>query len=170
MSKPQIIRICRYCGKKFERHFRLQHYCDLKCRLMANVVAPSPDSCWEWNAAKHKSGYGEFRWNDNFYRAHRVSYEVHKGEIPQKKHVCHTCDNPPCVNPSHLFLGSDKDNLLDMAKKGRHGGTVLNPDKVRVIRDMLRLGVPVSRISSAFNVSNCAITCVRDGVTWCHVK
>lgn len=82
------------------------------------------ESCWEWTAGKYRGGYGHFRkkvgdkWK--MYKAHRYSYEIFKGEIPEGLLICHSCDNPSCVNPDHLFPGTVKDNSDDCVKRGRH--------------------------------------------------
>lgn len=79
--------------------------------------------CWEWKRATNNIGYGMFRWATGIMRtAHRVSYELFKGPIPKGLVVCHTCDNPKCVNPDHLWLGTMKDNHTDMVNKGRYNG------------------------------------------------
>lgn len=82
------------------------------------------NECWEWTASLHKDGYGNFHKKLSSGRfvyvlAHRYSYELWFGEIPEGMYVCHTCDNPKCVNPSHLFLGTQQDNMDDMLSKGR---------------------------------------------------
>jgi hypothetical protein len=76
--------------------------------------------CWEWDAMRDRKGYGILMSGPKRLRAHRISYEIHFGPIPDGLFILHRCDNPPCVNPAHLFLGTLADNNRDKTAKGRH--------------------------------------------------
>lgn len=101
------------------------------------------DACWLWIAHRNENGYGTFGWKgNNSEKAHRVAYELAYGVAPEQLYVLHTCDNPPCVNPKHLFLGTHQDNTDDRDRKGRnvvqygenHWATKIPDDKVTEIR------------------------------------
>lgn len=89
-------------------------------RFWENVDVKGEDECWEWTAAKTTAGYGVIYWNSENTYAHRLSLELDNRPIPARFHACHKCDNPPCVNPKHLFVGSPRENMLDKVSKGRH--------------------------------------------------
>lgn len=96
-------------------------------RFIAKVE--KTDTCWNWTGAIRGKGYGAFKYNERVLDAHRVSYMIHIGPIPEGLLVCHTCDNRKCVNPAHLFLGTYTDNMQDCIKKGRFCKTN-NKDKM----------------------------------------
>ena len=90
----------------------------LEERFWGKVEVPSYGECWEWTAGKIR-GYGSIFYNGKTHKAHRISWKIHFGKIPKDMCVLHECDNPSCVNPSHLFLGTHKDNSDDKIQKGR---------------------------------------------------
>jgi len=105
-------------------------------RFWAKVA--KSDNCWEWTAKRKENGYGDFapgtRSSDRHVYAHRYSYELHYGPIPDGHQVCHRCDNPPCVRPDHLFLGTHRDNMDDMIAKGRQAHALLTPKQAADVR------------------------------------
>lgn len=90
----------------------------LESRFWEKVQRGEATQCWPWTGAKNPHGYGKMFREGEIVDAHRLSYEINRGEIPLGMCVCHTCDNPPCVNPLHLFLGTMKDNMDDKVRKG----------------------------------------------------
>ena len=91
----------------------------LSTRFWDNVEVKQSDECWIWKASCDKRGYGQFNIAKKMKRSHRIAWKLTFGEIPKELYVCHKCDNPPCCNPNHLFLGTQKDNIADMLRKGR---------------------------------------------------
>jgi hypothetical protein len=105
-------------------------------RIRKRIPVGSPDECWEWTGVRLPTGYGNIWLNGSKKRSHRIAYALANGFIPARALVCHSCDNPPCCNPAHLFLGTHKDNVTDCIKKQRHahGDThpaVINPGYLR---------------------------------------
>lgn len=92
----------------------------LKEYLQKKSVINKETNCWEWNGGVDSWGYGQFFKNKKTHKAHRSMYKEFHGEIPKGMFVCHTCDNPRCINPEHLWLGTPKQNANDRDIKGRH--------------------------------------------------
>ena len=135
--------------------------------------------CWLWTAFTNACGYGCFRVAEASLLAHRVSYELHVGPIPDGLHVLHKCDTPPCVNPAHLFLGTHTENMADMVAKGRchpgmvrgegHGRSKLTEAGVRKIRAALRAGIRPSAIAREYPVGSAMIRRIKHGLAWTHI-
>jgi hypothetical protein len=113
-------------------------------KFWSNINIGSDEDCWEWKTLSGTSEYGETYFRGKDVRSHRLAWELTYGEIPDNLYVCHHCDNPPCCNPKHLFLGTFQDNIDDREAKGRnkmpsnlgemHGNNKLNRNQVREIR------------------------------------
>ena len=136
--------------------------------------------CWEWQGSivKDRGGYGRFHANGKSHRAHRISWQIHKGEWPGDLFVCHKCDNPKCVRPSHLFLGTTTDNMRDMLRKRRkpsqagerHPSNKLTAKDVKAIRKAHKKGVSQADLHRQYNVSRATICVIIKRVRWSHIK
>lgn len=135
------------------------------------------DGCWEWQRFKDVRGYGKVSYKGTVERAHRVSYKLFVGEIPPGMFVCHHCDNPSCVNPSHLFIGTCKDNSDDMRAKGRnivlrgnsHGKSKLMDSDIKQILHLSRSGATPLELSVKFRISRNQIYLILNNKAWCHI-
>ena len=155
-----------------------------------------PGSCWLWQGGKGEKGYGRFTVGGRMEVASRVSYAIHKGPIPSGMIVCHSCDTPACVNPDHLWVGRQEDNMADMDRKGRrvpswtytprptgsnvrgvfstgpkppgyvHNRSKLTPEQAVEIRSRLRNGERPADIAPLFGVSRQNIYNVAKARTW----
>ncbi len=94
-------------------------YTPIEERFLSKFDVDAESGCWVWNAATDRKGYGRLKRGRHHVFAHRYAWEYAYGSIPDGLFVCHHCDNPPCVNVAHLFLGTNADNVLDMKRKGR---------------------------------------------------
>jgi hypothetical protein len=134
-----------------------------------NVRFDCADACWDWTGSKDKDGYGKMRHDGKHLRAHRVSYEIHKGPIPPGKMVCHKCDYPSCVNPAHLFIGDSSTNMIDMVHKARGVRQKLTPSDVKLVRRLLDDGHAPKEIAPVFSVHPHTIRRIRNGKRWGHL-
>jgi len=154
----------------------------LKERFWAKVafIGAEPDACWEWRGTKHYKGYGQIGKGGklgsggHMLYAHRVAWELTNGPIPEGMQVLHHCDNPICVNPAHLFLGTPADNSADMVAKHRqsfvsrgrgeaHPGVKLSEQDVRDIRKSLNSSTVLGRM---YGVTRQNITRIKQRKTW----
>lgn len=133
------------------------------------------DKCLPWSGGRGWNNYGHFWLNGKTYLAHRVAYFMANGEFPDELEVLHECDNPPCVNPAHLFLGTSKDNTQDMLMKNRavRGEdsciAILTNEKVLEIRKLYLQRHSQRKIANMFNVSQSLISNVVTRKTWWHI-
>lgn len=133
-------------------------------------------SCWKWIGSKYVSGYGEFRSGDET-RAHRASWSIFRGVIPKGLSVLHKCDIKDCVNPDHLFLGTQKDNVNDMIFKHRkarivgddHGMSKLKVGDIFQIREMRKQGLLYKEIAKQFGITPENVGYILRGITWTHI-
>ena len=151
-------------------------------RFFDKVIKKDENSCWNWIGAKtggrpSNPGYGTISLNCKDISVHRFSYEFHNGEkIPEGTCVCHKCDNPLCVNPKHLFLGSYYVNTHDAVCKNRmafgtkHGRAKLTENQVRLIRKLRKRGFSGLHLEKMFGVNHVTIYRLCKGVIWRRTK
>lgn len=144
----------------------------LKDRLLAKISADKNTGCWNWTAGKFWNGYGQIQVDRMPRGAHRVSYEVHRGSIPEGMFVLHCCDNPGCVNPEHLFLGTHAANMADMVFKGRQPRGLANGQTKLTAADVIAIRSANGRhheIADRFGISRATVTHIRSGRRWAHM-
>lgn len=132
------------------------------------------ESCWNWIGSRNADGYGVLDIDGLNYRAHRFVLEIEGGKIPSSIKVCHKCDNPICVNPDHLFLGSQADNVKDMRDKGRasdyftkkgheHPKAKFTEDEIRTIKQLAGEGISQRKIAERYGVAQQTISRIING-------
>lgn len=185
---------CEQCQRVFTREdkpgviygaFISLRYCSPKCAADALRVDPAENfwskvqkyaGCWMWQGRTDRAGYGLHWAYKRHHLAHRFSYALHNGAIPPGAVVMHTCDMPRCVNPAHLQLGTQRENIADMDKKRRrgsakgerHGMASLNADQVRAIKADNRSARAIAA-SGDFPIGKSGIDAIRAGRTWRHL-
>jgi hypothetical protein len=136
------------------------------------------DGCWVWKGANFWGTYGHFWMDGKVQQAHRASWQIHFGPIPAGKDVLHQCDNPSCVRPEHLYLGTQFENAMDAERRGRarhpkgedHGEAKLTADQVRSIRRLYYAGCGgLTDLAKQFNVTKQNIRMIVLGRSWKHL-
>lgn len=141
-----------------------------------NVKQGSDDECWEWKGSVVGKGYGVLRCVNETKLAHRISYELHHGPIPDGLDCLHKCDNPPCVNPNHLFLGTNDDNIQDKVTKGRqpkgstHANARWSEDDIRAMRDLYASGVSQREIAAIYHTHQGTVGHIVRRKAWKHIE
>lgn len=151
-----------------------RHQLTLEQAFWQYATPGDPNECWEWQKVPSSNGYGIVRYRGQRIPAHRVSWEIHFGPIPDGLFVLHKCDNRRCVNPYHLFLGTHQDNMDDMNAKGRRlvasgercGSAKLTQAKVNLIRDLYKEGMTQRGIARQFGVRPDTIWNIVNNRTW----
>lgn len=146
-------------------------------RFWPQVDRKGPDECWNWMGFKNSAGYGRLRVDGRKELAHRVSWSDRNGAIPNGLCVLHRCDNPACVNPSHLFLGTRTVNNADRHSKGRSGAphgekssfARFRDDQIPYVCALLKAGLSQSDVARAYGVHKGTISHIARGGTWGHI-
>ena len=144
---------------------------DHEAQVRALLPTSGGEACAEWLGVKAGRGYGLYGSGQRPFGtqlAHRLAWMLEYGSIPSGLEVCHRCDNPPCVNLAHLFLGTHAENMADMARKGRQGGRKLSDAAVGEIRTRIDAGEKHRSIADSFGVHPTLINQIARGKWWRH--
>lgn len=176
-----VEKVCKHCGKtyyKIPSRADKSSFCSRECQLDSQRGIPiqrllkqteKTDSCWLWKGYKNHYGYGKIRINGKLKFVHRLSYELHFGDIESDLEVCHKCDVRNCVNPDHLFLGTRKDNMRDMSAKGRTYNSNLTIEQVKEIKKLLSKKIEIKEIVKSTGIKDGLIRDIQRGLTFKNV-
>jgi len=188
-------RKCSYCQKEYIPKAKDKQCC-IECKILGNIK--KNNDCWEWGLAYGRGGYGKIIYEKKTCIAHRISYEIFIGKFDLSLQVCHKCDNPKCVNPDHLFLGNQKENVEDCIRKNRrntakgwfhkpetkllfkdrkrgdvkgekHPMKKLDNEKIITIKNMYDMGYTQKEIAKQFDVDQSCISYIVRGKRWGHL-
>lgn len=174
--------VCERCKKEYPAKTyqirRRQRFCCAECRYGTVFdrfwsKVHKTEKCWNWIGSQIAGRYGGFN-NGQSLLAHRFSWMIHFGKIPDGLCVCHKCDNGFCVRPDHLFLGTQLENVRDMHQKGRanksrgseHRNSKLNEEGVMEIRRKISSGIPALEIAQQHQISRCLVNGIKMGRAW----
>lgn len=149
-------------------------------RFWSKLSIRGANDCWLWQGAQNGHGYGKFWVKPHCFQAHRISWSIHYGNIPDGLHVLHSCDQTDCCNPTHLFLGTNDDNVQDRESKGRGKTPRLNGESISrakftsadviSIRNRCATGETQKEIAQEYGVYQSAISKIILRTTWKHIK
>lgn len=164
----------RFCSRKCRNQARWRkHILEISAWFWERVDdSGGADACWPWQGRRMKAGYGRLVIGGRHEGAHRVAFELRREKVATGLFVCHSCDNPPCCNPGHLFLGDHAANMRDRSLKGRaplHKAK-LTTKEVASIRKRLSCGESGVVLAREFEISPTAISRIKLGRTWTALK
>lgn len=175
-----VVGVCEHCGIAFEKSNNANRHCSMECRYWSKVEKRGADECWPWLGAIGGTGHGHFKLNATrsasvLANAQRISYELNTGiKVSEMKpkhwgdlYVCHTCDNPSCVNPSHLYLGTHFTNMQDKVDRGRalsRTGYRKYADRVGEVLALHATGISQMKIADKTGINQYTISQIVRGV------
>jgi hypothetical protein len=172
-DKLTVAQRCRLRKRGFDIPLRHRCWRSSVAERFEEFYIPEPNSgCWLWTGWADKNGYGRLEFEGKRQRAHRIAWEIFKGPVPEGLYVLHRCDVPACVNPEHLFLGTNDDNTADMVEKERqargerHYKAKLTADQVLAIRGDSR---SQTSIAADYDISQAQVSAIQLRKTWAHL-